>query len=251
MRRFFINPSQVGERHIAISDPSDYRHISKVLRLAPGDLVSISDGVRWEYSCRLEEFKDGQEVLFVIEDRQAIAGQSANEIILFQGVPKSSKIETVIQKSVELGVSRIVPVFMKRTIVQGIDKYNKKNQRFNQIALEASKQSRRPLPAQVDPAIDFSQALLQLESCNLVIFPYEEEDGYTIKSQLRQARQDGIIKDGIKIGLIIGPEGGFSDNEAKALIDKGYRPVCIARTILRTETAGPAVLAMLNYELEL
>lgn len=251
MRRFFVDPVDVGEKEILISDPGDFRHISKVLRLKPGDVLAISDGDRWEYRCRLKEMREGQEAVFTIEDKQAIAGQSSYEIILFQGLPKAGKMSDIIKKSVELGVFRIVPVLMKRSLAKDIGKYRQKTDRFNQIAFEASKQSRRLVPAEVLPAIDFQEALEQLKACQIVVFPYEGEQVFSIKDFFLQLRKEGAIREGMRIGIVIGPEGGFSESEVSAMMERAYKPVCIARTILRTETAGPAVMAMLNYELEL
>lgn len=251
MRRFFVNSADVGDKEILITDKNDYKHIKTVLRLKPGDEVSISDGDRFEYRCSVKELIDDKGALFTIEDKQAIAGKSMFETVLFQGVPKASKMEEIIQKTVELGVTRVVPVFMKRTVVKGIEKYREKTDRFNQIAFEASKQCRRPVPAEVLPAIDFDEALEELDRCNLVIFSYEGEQGFTIKEFLMKAGREGVIREGMRIGIVVGPEGGIADSELSAMLDRGYMPVCIARTILRTETAAPAILAMIHYQFEL
>ena len=165
---------------------------------------------------------------------------------LFQGIPKAGKMEGIIQKSVELGVHAIVPVFMERTVVVDKGNFGKKQDRWQKISDEAVKQCKRGIIPEVGSAVKFSGMLDALPNYDLILFPYENEENRTIKDCLRQ-----ITCLPETVAIIIGPEGGFSDKEARMLDEAGAERVSLGKTILRTETAGPAALAMTMYELEL
>ena len=163
-------------------------------------------------------------------------------------------MEDIIRKSVELGVFRIVPVFMERTVA--VDKGNsrKKLERWQKISDEAVKQCRRGIIPKVEKPVDFSRMEDELSQYQLTIFPYENEEDKTIKDFLREnaCRIKGESDENSKtLAVIIGPEGGFSDEEASRLAARGICGVSLGKTILRTETAGPAAIAMTMYELEL
>lgn len=268
MSRFFVSPADIDGRYIRITDKNDIHHMKKVLRLKSGDQVDVSDGDAWEYRARIEE-TDEKEVLLLILDKQKFAREPATRITLYQGIPKGSKMEEIIQKSVELGVDSISPVFMERTVVVDKGNFGKKLSRWQKIADEAVKQCRRGMIPEVRSPIPFSEMSGALSEYDLVIFPYENEEEMTIKELLRErltsvssnasapsaadmAEPNGAASNGPdRIAIIIGPEGGFSEKEAKALADAGIRGVSLGKTILRTETAGPAAIAMTMYELEL
>ncbi|MBQ0079857.1 MAG: RNA methyltransferase, partial [Eubacterium sp.] len=187
-------------------------------------------------------------------DKQSFSAEPETRVTLFQGVPKGSKFETIVQKTVELGVDTIQPVFMARTVVVDKGNYSKKVQRLNKIAAEAVKQCKRGVIPQVEEPIKMMQMLEDLEDFDLVLFPYENEKGTTIKDELRgvaQAQANGEMAAGLRVAVIIGPEGGFSDEEASDIVEAGGLSVSLGRTTLRTETAGMAALAMIMYELEL
>ena len=139
MSRFFVNPEDIGNNLITIHSADDIHHMMKVLRLKEGDEVDISDGVEWEYRARIESLSR-EEALLQILDKQAFAAEPAVKITLFQGIPKQGKMETIIQKCVELGVHRIVPVFMDRTVVVDRGNFGKKVDRWNKVSAEAVKQ---------------------------------------------------------------------------------------------------------------
>ena len=158
-------------------------------------------------------------------------------------------MEEIIQRCVELGVNSIVPVFMERTVVVDKGNFGKKLDRWQKISDEAVKQCKRGIIPDVQDTVKFKEALPMLKEHDLILFPYENEDNRTIKDCLRE-----VVAKGEKpktVAIIIGPEGGFADKEAVALDEIGAKRVSLGKTILRTETAGPAALAMTMYELEL
>ena len=253
MSRFFISPEDIGQDLIIMNNPEDLHHMVKVLRLKEGDEVDISDGVQWEYRAVIETLARDEAQLKIL-DRQAFASEPSVKVTLFQGIPKAGKMETIIQKCVEMGVHRIVPVFMDRTVVVDRGKFGKKIERWNKVSAEAVKQCRRGIVPRVTDPVKTEDLLKDrtgsgtpdmLEEFDLVLFPYENEKQATIKDALCEAGKPRSV------AVIIGPEGGFSDEEAVAIIGVGGRSVSLGRTILRTETAGMAALAMLMYELEL
>lgn len=245
MSRFFANPEDIGNNLIVIKDADDLHHMMKVLRLKKGDEVDISDGAAWEYRARIESLGRDEAELAIL-DKQAFASEPEVEVTLFQGIPKQGKMETIVQKCVELGVRRIVPVFMDRTVVVDRGNFGKKIDRWNKVSAEAVKQCRRGIVPEVTAAARLSEIIDGLkDDFDLLLFPYENEKGTTIKDVLRGA---GPVR---SVGVIIGPEGGFSEEEALAIVAEGGVSVSLGRTILRTETAGMAALAMIMYELEM
>ena len=168
-------------------------------------------------------------------------------------------METIIQKCVELGVYEIVPVFMDRTVVVDRGNFGKKIQRWNRVSAEAVKQCRRGIVPEVAQPVKTEDMLCDstgsgipdmFKEFDLVLFPYENEKGTTIKEVLRAA---GSAADSSprRVAVVIGPEGGFSDEEADAIVAAGGQSVSLGKTILRTETAGMTALAMIMYELEM
>ena len=245
MSRFFVDASDVGESHILIRSREDIRHIMKVLRLREGDIIEVSDSSRWEYKARITLLGEDCAEAKIL-DKQTFAREPDVQVTLFQGIPKQSKMETVVQKCVELGVYNIIPVFMERTIVVDKGKFAKKIERWQKIASEAVKQCKRGIIPEIGVEMKFAEMTEQLNHFDLVLFPYENETGRTIKECLRHLKKKHKT-----FALIIWPEGGFSDREADILKGLGADCVTLGKTILRTETAGPAALAMIMYELEL
>ncbi len=243
MSRFFTEPENISDRYIYITDKDDLHHIKKVLRLKSGDTVEISDGQKWEYEGVIEEIT-ATEATLRITDKQSFAREPETRVTLFQGIPKAGKMDLIVQKCVELGADSIVPVFMERTVVNDNGKNDKKTERWQKISDEACKQCRRGIIPKVADAVDDGEMMNMLENFDLVLFPYENETDRTIRDSLRSLKSKPET-----VAVVIGPEGGFSDSEAKQL--KKYECVSLGRTVLRTETAGIAALAMIMYELEL
>ena len=248
MSRFFVKPEAVEDRYIYLTDKQDLHHMKKVLRMSEGDEMDISDGSAWEYHVEIESLDDKEAVLLIL-DKQKFAREPELLVTLYQGIPKASKMEEIIQSCVELGVNSIVPVFMERTVVVDKGNFGKKLDRWQKISDEAVKQCKRGIIPDVQDTVKFKEALPMLQEHDLILFPYENEDNRTIKDCLRE-----VVASGNKpktVAIIIGPEGGFADKEAVALDEIGANRVSLGKTILRTETAGPAALAMTMYELEL
>ena len=244
MSRFFVSPEKVRDNLIVIDDRDDLHHMIKVLRLSEGDEIDISDCNEWEYRAKLV-YLDKEQAEARILDKQKFSAEPSIAVTLFQGIPKQGKMEFIVQKSVELGVKEIVPVFMARTVVADKGNFGKKIQRWQKVSDEAVKQCRRGIIPEVCRPMKTDDALKKFGDFDLVLFPYENESGVTIKDVLRGC-------EGVKsIAVIIGPEGGFSDAEAEALVEAGGRSVSLGKTVLRTETAGMAALAMIMYEMEL
>jgi len=248
MSKFFVDPSAISGSHIYIEDKNDLHHLTKVLRGKVGMKIDISDGDEWEYETELEELTADCATLKIL-DKQKFASEPEVRVTLFQGVPKASKMETVIQKTVEIGVDSIVPVFMERTVVVEKGNFGKKLDRWQKIADEAVKQCKRGIIPQVRENCTFKEMMNQLDDYDLVICPYENEDGYSMKDCLRKAAEGENTPK--KVAIIIGPEGGFADKEIDALKDINAEIVTLGKTILRTETAGLVALTMVMYELEL
>ena len=245
MSRFFVNPEDIAEKYIYLSDKTDLHHMKKVLRLRVGDEVDISDGEAWEYRTKIEEIGDDEAVL-LIEDKQKFAREPELIVTLYQGIPKGSKMEEIIQKSVELGVHDIVPVFMERTVVVDKGNMDKKVQRWQKIADEAVKQCKRGIIPEVKKPVKFAEAVCRMDEHDLVVFPYENEDGRTIKDCLQACFE----KKPKTVAVIIGPEGGFDRSELDEAVNAGCEIITLGKRILRTETAGMMLLSVLMYNME-
>ena len=223
----------------------DVNHIKNVLRMKPGDQVMVSDGEDMQYLCALESFTDGL-VWFEIVDTWKENRELPSKLYLFQGLPKSDKMELIIQKATELGVHEVVPVVTGRTVVRLDEKKaQKKTARWNAIAESAAKQSGRSRIPQVREVMAFSEALAFAGELDVLLIPYEKAEGM---ESTRQAIEG--IRPGQSVGIFIGPEGGFEEAEVEQAMECGAAPVTLGRRILRTETAGFVVLSMLLYHLE-
>jgi 16S rRNA (uracil1498-N3)-methyltransferase len=237
--RFFITPDQVRDPYITVTG-DDLRHIRTVLRKQPGDLLTLLDGQGREYTVRITAIEK-EEIDTEIVDRRE-RHSSSPSIVLGQGLPKSDKMDFIVQKAAELGVSSIVPLVTERTIVKVKDE-EKRVVRWQKIVREASMQSGRPDIPPVKTIRSFSEFLRSLAPGpqTLFLFPWEEGTE-PIKNVLR-----GHL-DAKHVVVLIGPEGGFSPAEAGAAKDKGFHLVSLGPNILRTETAAVAVLSMIGYE---
>jgi 16S rRNA (uracil1498-N3)-methyltransferase len=244
MNRFFVDENQISGNEIRIASKQDVRHLTQVLRAAHGMRVEVSDSAEWEYEAEFLRIEEGAAVLRIL-DRQRFAREPDLRIALFQGLPKAAKMDVIIQKSVELGVAEICPVACVRSVTADRAVSEHKLVRWRRIAAEAAKQCRRGLTPKLQPILTFEAALAAMRGFALMLFPYENETERSLKSCLR-----GLSERPKDLALIIGPEGGFSREEADALIFAGAVSVSLGAAILRTETAGPAALAMILYEFE-
>ena len=246
MHHFFVNPEQVEDGLIRITG-SDVNHIKNVLRIRQGEEMLVSDGTGRDYLCQAEEIA-GQEVTVRILETEEEGRELLSRIWLFQGLPKSDKMEFIIQKAVELGAAGIVPVTTRNTVVKLDQKKEEaKVKRWQAIAESAAKQSKRSLVPRVSGIMTLKEAFDYVESqgFSVRLIPYEHEAGMDgTKTELDAAGP------GQDIAVFIGPEGGFDEREIELALSKGVRPISLGRRILRTETAGLALLSVLMMRLE-
>ncbi|MBQ2288092.1 MAG: 16S rRNA (uracil(1498)-N(3))-methyltransferase [Lachnospiraceae bacterium] len=244
MPRFFVDRSQVKGEEIVIQG-NDVNHIKNVLRMRPGDELSLSDGEGMDYFCKILSI-ERDEVRVNIENSWNSYVELPVKIYLFQGLPKGDKMELIIQKAVELGVYEIIPVRTKRVIVKLDDKKeSKKIARWQQIAEGGAKQSGRGLIPEVKPVMGFAEALKYAGSLDAALIPYEKAEGI---QKTRSIIHD--LKGKKSVAIFIGPEGGFDEKEVEDAMNQGVFPVTLGRRILRTETAGLTMLSILMFEFE-
>jgi 16S rRNA (uracil1498-N3)-methyltransferase len=244
MPRFFVDSEQIGENEIVITG-SDVNHIKNVLRMSVGEELTISDGHGMDYFCKIGTLERDEVVAEIIDSWHSFV-ELPVKIYLFQGMPKSDKMELIIQKAVELGVYEIIPVITKRTVVRLDEKKEQKKQtRWQSIAESAAKQAGRALIPEVAASMSFEKALHMCNRLDAVLIPYEKAEG------MRSARELVHAMHGRQsIGIFIGPEGGFEESEIEAAKAAGAVPMTLGRRILRTETAGLTMLSILMFELE-
>lgn len=244
MQHFFVTPSQVEGERIYI-EGSDVNHMKNVLRMRQGEEVEISDGDNLKYRCVVEGYEEGRAVL-AIQQRMPVDTELPCRITLFQGLPKQDKMELIVQKAVELGASQVVPVATRRSVVKLDEKKAaKKTQRWQQIAESAAKQAGRGYIPQVSSVLSYPEALQMAGELDVLLIPYELAEG------MEEARKVvASIAQGQSVGIFIGPEGGFEKEEVDAAIRQGAKAITLGRRILRTETAGLAILSILMFHLE-
>jgi len=244
MHRFFANPNQINHEAICISG-EDFKHITKVLRLGKGETIEVCDGQGLDYLVVLETPLDGTIIGTITKTTPSKGETSDLSVTLFQGLPKGSKMEVIIQKAVELGVNRIVPFQSKRSVSQIKEKKDKKIERWQRIAYEAAKQSKRGIVPVIGELIDLKGLLQESDSFDLFLLAYEDEKKQTLKEVLTGFSQG--LKKPLNIGVIVGPEGGFDPQEVSLCQLAGVKSVSLGNRILRTETAGMVVLSQLNF----
>lgn len=242
MHKFFVQ-KQNFVNNTAIIEGDDVKHIYKVLRLEPGEKVSINDLEGKEYLGRIEEVNKNKVIVSLLEELP-VNNESPVNVYLYQGLPKSSKMDLIVQKATELGVKEITPIITERVVVKSELGEFKKVDRWNRIALEACKQCKRTLIPRINTPIEFEELISNLEAVDLVIVPYENETGFGIKNLIADIKKE--VKN---IAIIIGPEGGFEEEEIERFKALGAYIVTLGPRILRTETAGFVCASLLLYEL--
>lgn len=237
--RFFITPDQVHGPRIMVSG-DDLRHIRSVLRKQPGDTLILLDGQGMEYTVRIAAMERSEIITEIASEARRESRYPL--VTLGQGLPKSEKMDWIVQKATELGVSSIVPLVTERTIVK-IRDGEKRISRWRKIAREAAMQSNRSDIPEVDHIRTFHDFIMTLDPgpMTLLLFPWEEGT-VPIKSVLRGSLE---VKN---IIVLIGPEGGFSPKEAEAAGERNFHAVSLGPNILRTETAAIAAMSMILYE---
>lgn len=245
MYNFFVNESEKQGNCFIITE-SDFNHISNVLRMKNGDEILVSCNGQASL-CKIEIFQDYVKAEIIEENYHNT--NLPIKIHLFQGLPKSDKMELIIQKAVELGVEEITPVEMNRCVVKIEEKKKKsKRERWQAIAESAAKQSKRVVIPKVNNIISYKQFLEKTEELSVLLVPYENKDGMKATKEAL-----GEIKPGDTVGIIIGPEGGFDEKEIDLVTEKNGKTISLGSRILRTETAAIAsiTMCMLYAEMEL
>ena len=232
MPRFFVESVSGGQ--VILTGP-DAAHMCRSLRMKPGDTVTLCDTQGFDYQCVVQRLSPEEAALTIIDKHQC-ENEPSLSVILYQGLPKGEKMDWIVQKAVELGVSQIVPVRMERCVSRKASQ--KKTDRWQKIAGEAAKQCGRGILPQVCPPADFHQALIQAAQAEVFLFCYEG-GGESVSRLITQKTKT--------VSVLIGPEGGFSLPEAEAARKAGGVPVTLGKRILRTETAPLAALSVIMY----
>ncbi len=245
MYRFFVSPDQIGDKKITITG-SDVKHIRSVLRMRPGEEIRVCTGEDdRDIRCRIAEIRE-DEVEALILWTEHTQAELPSRITLFQGLPKSDKMELIIQKAVELGVYEVVPVMMHRSIVKLTEsKAQARVKRWNAISESAAKQSKRMLIPEIKDVCTFAQSVAAAGDLDCILLPYECAEDMDHTRQVLAS-----VKPGMSVGIFIGPEGGFEPDEVGTLEHAGAQVITLGRRILRTETAGMTLLSALMIQLE-
>ena len=249
MPRFFIRANQIEDGVVTLLG-DDAHHISRSLRMAAGECITVCDMQKNEYECELTDFLPDRVLAKILETRQSDT-EPPYHAIVYQALPKGDKLDSVIQKAVECGASEITTFESERCIVRTKGENEaKKVERRQRIALEAAKQSGRGIVPAVNPTISFSEMCRRAAEADIALFCYEGDGTEPLPVALGKAVAK-IDKENPTIALIIGSEGGFSLAEAEKICSMGILPVGLGKRILRTETASGFALACLVYALEM
>jgi len=245
MNRFFVKENDQNEEKILLSDKEDIKHIIKVLRYKKGDKCEIAVLNKCVYLAELIHITE-EYLEFKILDKLNKSYESKININLYQGLPKSDKMDLIVQKNTELGINSVIPVIFKRCVSNFKNKKNelKKIQRWQKIAFSAAKQSKRIKIPTVEEGINFDNLIEKLKMYDLVILAYENNEDTTLKKVLLKN------KTAVNIAIIIGPEGGLETREVERLSELcNLRIITLGNRILRTETAGFVITSIIQYEL--
>ena len=244
MQQFFAEPSWIRENKIFMQG-SDVNHIRNVLRMKPGEDVRVNDGRGKTYLCCIGAYEEQTAVLDILKELDSDT-ELPSRIVLFQGLPKGDKMEWIVQKAVELGAYGIVPFAAKRSVVKLDEKKAAKKQaRWQLIAKGAAEQSGRGIIPEISAVQTFAEALRMAEELDVILIPYELEEGMQETARVLEG-----IAPGQSVGIFIGPEGGFEEEEVERAKAAGAYAVTLGKRILRTETAGLTALSILMYHLE-
>ncbi|MBR0365865.1 MAG: 16S rRNA (uracil(1498)-N(3))-methyltransferase [Clostridia bacterium] len=241
MPKFFTARENISDTRIVI-DSEDAKHIERVLRLSAGDEITVCDGRGTDYRAVIREIGKNAVICDILSSRKCDT-EPGIKVTLYQGLPKAAKMDYIIQKTTELGISRIVPVKMSRCVVKLEDAAaeRKKTERWQKIAYEAAKQSGRGVIPEVAMPMSFDAAVAEMLTADMAFAPYECETQTRLHEVIESCRTAKSI------AFMIGPEGGYDITETDKLKAAGISTITLGRRILRTETAGEAVLAMLMY----
>lgn len=247
MPKFFIKTENLKENKEIWITGSDVNHIKNVLRKKIDDKINICNSdTQKNYECVIKNIEENKIVCKILDEVKSLAESNLN-ITIFQGLPKSDKMELIIQKATELGVKTIVPVITKRTVtkLKDKDKQNKVD-RWRKIAEVAAKQSGRDIIPTIENIINIAD--IKFDEFDKIFVLYENEEKISIKDEIEQLKNDN--KEELNIGIVIGPEGGFAESEIEQLrLNQNVSVVTLGKRILRTETVALVVSGILMYEL--
>lgn len=250
MRRFFISQAQseMAENGSVLLTGSDVKHIVNVLRMGIGDELLLSATSGREFQCVINRIEN-QSVVCQVLNAWMNQTEPRVRVFLLQGIPKGEKMDLIVQKAVELGVTRIVPITMERTVVRfhTAQDAGRKQSRWQKISDESSKQCGRGFCPEVAPVQSLKTAISGIPEGSLALVAYENETVYSLKQRIQSAISNGAVR---SVAVLIGPEGGISPAEYEMVCAHGFLSVSLGKRILRTETAGICVLSALRYEFE-
>lgn len=247
MHKFFTSKELINE-NVGKIIGDDVKHIMKVLRLTSGEEVILNNCEGTEYLAKIDTVNKQEVILTIIETIEG-SNESDINITLYQGLPKSQKMDLIVQKGTELGIYEFKPVITSRVDVKLKGEF-KKLDRLNRISLEAAKQSKRSVVPKVLEPINFNDLLEEIGSLDLMLVPYENAENFGIKTLISSLKKENIDLNNIKtVGILVGPEGGFEEEEIVKLKDKGAHIITLGKRILRTETAGFVAASLIQYEL--
>ena len=235
MPKFFTKTDYISQNELKITG-EDVSHISKVLRMSVGESIVVCDGNGNDYDAEITSITKTEVVARVIRSYVCDAEPSVS-VTLYQALPKQGKMEYIIQKTTELGVMKIVPVYTKRCVVKPSDK----GDRWSKVALSAAKQCGRGVVPEVAKTISYDEAVREMQGYDCSIMPYECEQHNKLKEVLNSKKYKTV-------SILIGPEGGFDLSEVERAVSAGIKTVTLGKRILRTETAASAVLPIIMYE---
>lgn len=248
MQRYFLKNNQF-QGQMAMITGDDAHHITRVMRMEPSDQIIVCDEDKVCYLSTVEQI-DGQAVKVKLDSKVVTQTELPIEVTIAQGLPKGDKFEWVIQKATECGASQFIPLSMERSVVKLDEKKSlKKVERWNKIAKEAAEQSHRQMVPEVQAVHSLKQLIAKVSNYDVCLFAYEEVAKQGQFSQLKQSLNE--ISPGGKMVIIIGPEGGISENEERLLVESGFKPCALGARILRTETAPIYVMSAISYAIEL
>ncbi len=243
MPKFFFDPANIKNGTVLL-EGENARHLLKVLRVREGDGLVLCDGNAFDYDATVKSVEKDCLTVYLIKKYENSA-EPAVKITLFQGLPKGDKLSYIAEKAVEAGVCEIAPVLMKRSVARSDKKeFAKKLERYQKIAEAAAKQSNRGVIPVFSGLHTIQDVQNRAEEFDLLLLPYECEQEHSLKKILKTAPEAK------RIAVIIGPEGGFDEEEVQALRESGFCSVSLGTRILRTETAGIAAVFQMLYEYE-
>ncbi len=247
MPKFFVTTNQIEKSKIKIKD-EDVKHIRNVLRAKIDDYINICDyQTSKNYKCQIEEINEQYIICNILEEKESEV-EPEIKVTILQGLPKSDKMELVIQKAIELGAFSIIPLEMKRCVVKLKEKDRiKKIQRWQKIAEGAAKQSGRDIIPEIKDVINVEQAVKEFNKYDIILVAYENEKENMLKNELKKILNSNRM---LNIAIIIGPEGGIEEEEIEKFKQNGAKIISLGKRILRTETVALNVLSIIMYELE-